>query len=458
MLDLRTMEHPERSLYFTSPSSLDGELNTEDPLGLDYVAQQVGLLLLPALTTRSTRAQGFAMVLYGLQLASAAVDHYGYPGSDERKRELFERWERFWALATLEYRGGPLPRSDWDVMRGVRGATKAWTAGGSTLPLDFALISRQQELGSLGAYLVPLRKSGLVHDGDIRPTPAALEILDAFWDDPKQRDHTGRYERYALAALSLETPRIARTHDGLTLGAIGRRSRLSSLVELGRREQQKRLNEVLFEAARDATTRDVAAFVEAAAKAGVREPRQVLSETIRGTFGAPDPTLRELLETALRFGDFMRAAVAAFDRAYAAVRDAGWFAAPETASAQAFGGAALKRMRAVCSRFLDAPCLAQIRKLPLHGAACVALAERFGAATEREAFDQLLRYHEAVHSERRRGGGWLREESGKLVLAVTSYRARPAAPRYPTFKLDAVRMLLADVGRLSYERAAGDGE
>jgi len=79
--------------------------------------------------------------------------------------------------------GGPLPRGDWDAMRGVRGATKAWTERGDNLPLEFQLISRQQELGHLGAYLVPLRRSGLVVDGGIRPTAAAMEIVANFWDE-----------------------------------------------------------------------------------------------------------------------------------------------------------------------------------------------------------------------------------------------------------------------------------
>ena len=56
MVVLATAEDPERSLCWVAPVAEDSELATEDPLALDYIAQQVGLMLLPALTTRSSRA------------------------------------------------------------------------------------------------------------------------------------------------------------------------------------------------------------------------------------------------------------------------------------------------------------------------------------------------------------------------------------------------------------------
>jgi hypothetical protein len=151
MTELISISQPGRSLFWTAPAAASGEMTTEDPLGLDYITRQVGLLFLPALTTRSTRAQAYAMVIYGLALAEKAIEQYGYGNTEEKKRELFERWERFWALATLEFRGGALPRSDRDAMRGIRGAKAAWSPGEGRLPLDFQLISRQQELGHLGA-------------------------------------------------------------------------------------------------------------------------------------------------------------------------------------------------------------------------------------------------------------------------------------------------------------------
>lgn len=175
------------SVLFWSAPVEGSELGAEDPLALDYLAQQVGLFLLPALTTRSSRAQAFAMVLYGLSLAERAIAEYGLSADDDTRRTLFERWERFWALASLESRNGHIQRGDSDAMRGIRGAARAWFPGDRDLPLDYPLISRQLELGHLGAYLAPLRASQLVVPGTLRPTPAADAVIESFWGEPDDR-------------------------------------------------------------------------------------------------------------------------------------------------------------------------------------------------------------------------------------------------------------------------------
>jgi len=453
MTELLPIDQPTRSFFWTAPVSDAGEMTSEDPLGLDYVAQQVGLLLLPTLTTRSTRAQAYAMVLYGLALAERAVDAFGYPNTEETRRELFERWERFWALATLEYRGGPLPRGDWDAMRGVRGATAAWRPGEDRLPLDFALISRQQELGNLGAYLAPLRRSGLVRDGDVRPTPAALEILESFWDEPNENRHRGRYDDYALAALEPNRTRLERKYGNLTLGRVGERSRLLSLVSLRRTEQQGRLYAALFERARDATTCAVANVVETASRAGVTAPRDVLEGAVAGRFGTLSAGLKDLMLTAHAFGDYMRELMGTFDRLYVTIDRAGWVLPRGEAAAAAFNVGARTGLQKAAARLLESPAVGELRRFPMHGAACVRLAQDLLAADAGTGLDLLLGYHAAVQRDRRRGSGWVRDEGGKLVLFVTSYTARPDNPRFPSFKLDAVRTLLTDTGRLPFDGA-----
>lgn len=448
MTALVSMEQPGRTFFWTAPVSDGSELATEDPLALDYVAQQVGLLLLPTLTTRSTRAQAYAMVLFGLALAERAIDEHGYPATDETRRDLFERWERFWALATFEHRNGQLPRGDWDTMRGVRGARTAWRPGDGPLPLDFQLISRQQELGNLGAYLAPLRRSGLVIDGTVRPSPAALDLIDAFWDEASENKHRSRYDDYALLALDRVRTRIERTNANLTLARVGEKSRLTSLVARNRTAQQRRLHEALFERARDPYTLAVSRVVESATKVGVREPRDMLDGAIDGRFGEVDEKLRDLLITARRFGDVMQALVGAFDRIYRGLERAGWVAPRAGVAAGAFGESELVFLHEACARLLDAPCTGEIRRFPAHGASCLRLVEDLRAADAATAVDLLLAYHGGVQRDRRRGEGWIRNEGGKLVLVITSYTARPGAPRYPSFKLDVVRSLLVDLGRV----------
>ena len=107
---LEALEAPPEGLFWSEPLALESDFKKEDPLALDYLGQQVGLWLFRGFTTRTNRAQYYAVVLYGLHLADKAVRKFGYPGDDKTRIRLFERWERFWALATLEFRGGALER------------------------------------------------------------------------------------------------------------------------------------------------------------------------------------------------------------------------------------------------------------------------------------------------------------------------------------------------------------
>ena len=70
----------------------------------------------------------------------------------------------------------------------------------------------------------------------------------------------------------------------------------------------------------------MSALVEAATNAGVTATRDLLEGAIAGRFGAVDVPLRELLVTALRFGDVMQALLDSFDRVYASLHSAGWTA------------------------------------------------------------------------------------------------------------------------------------
>lgn len=448
-MQLLSVERPERALFWTAPASANNELATEDPLGFDYVAQQIGLLLLPALTTRSTRAQGFAMVLYGLALADRAVAHYGLPATDEERRKRFEPWERFWALAALEYKKG-MPRGDWDTMRGIRGVKAIWKPGDGPLPLRFKMISRQQELGNLGAYLVPLRRAGLVADGTLRPTPAAHEIIENFWDERRDRDHVGRFDDYALTALDPKRAHIDRKHGTLSLATVGDRSRLLSLVERNRAAQQRRLDTAIFERRTDANTQRLAQIVAEASQRNITASEHVLDGAASGAFGAVAEPLQSLIVTALAFGRFVQHALNAFDRAYQHIQSAGLMVDTANVVRAVFDANAVKSIADASRALQGSPAVSEIRGFPMHGAACLRLASALTEADGATMLRLLLEYHSVVQRDRRRGSGWIREDREKLLLGVSSYSARAGQLRFPSYKLDAVRVLLCDVGRLRF--------
>ena len=74
---LNTLRSPPDGLFWSEPFALDSDFKKEDPLALDYLAQQVGLWLFLGFTTPTNRAQCYPMVLYGLHLVSAY--EHGHP-------------------------------------------------------------------------------------------------------------------------------------------------------------------------------------------------------------------------------------------------------------------------------------------------------------------------------------------------------------------------------------------
>lgn len=446
---LKVLKTIPKELFWSSPPALDSDFTAEDPLALDYLAQQVGLWLFQGFTTRTGRAQNYAIVLYGLSLADKAVRKYGCPGDDETRTRLFERWERFWALATLESRNGQLERGDEDAMRGVRGATRAWFPGSKPLPLDFPLISRQSELGSLGAYLTSLREYGLVFSGSLRVTPSANEILSAFWSEQGDRETAHLYEDYAIQALDFSRSTIDRKSGRITLRGIGEASRLSSLVKRRRTQQQKRLWDVLFLGARDGSTLPLAEQLIIAQKDGVDDAELILESLMAKRWGALPTAVIAKVEVALTFGRLARTLLACFNRAYEYVDQHAWVADAIDVANAAFPPHDVVELRSLCSDVLRTSESKRFRELQFHGPELLKLLTKLSISKPHECLDHLFAFHRGVQRARRGGGAWLRDEQGKIVMQVPGYNGYKSESPFPSFKLNVVRQLLSDLGRLS---------
>ncbi len=438
-----------KTLYWSAPFDQDSDFTAEDPLAFDYLGQQVGLWLFEGFTTRTSRAHNYAVVLYGLHLAELACQRYDIAADDFARNSLFEKWERFWALATLESHGGRLARGHEDSMRGVRGASRAWFEGSKPLRLDYTLISRQTELGSLGAYLSSLRTYGLVVPGTLRTSPAAKAIIDAFWDEPDQNQAINQYEAYALYALDPQRETIERKHGRITLATLGQKSRLSSLMERGRHVQQDRLWRALFLNARDGTTLPLAHQLIAAQRDSVFDSVELLEGMLKGRWGPLDPPVRDLVQTAMAFGRFAQLILDRFARAYGSIHTSDWIADFERTAAVAFPTEEMTEVRVACQNVLRAPAAARFRKLVFHGSPMMQLAVELLAADSSTSLDRLLVFHRAVQQSRRGGGSWIRRQDDKLILQVTNYTGHRSDAAFPNFKLWVVRSLLRDLGRFA---------
>lgn len=445
MAVLAPLSRPEAALFWAAPVPADSEFSPEDPLALDYIGQQMGLRLLPRLTTRTSRAQYYAVVLYGLHLAELAITAYELPSDDETRKQLFERWEKFWALSVIESRDGALERGDPDAMRGIRGAMRAWRPGQSKLDLGYTLISRQLELGGLGAYLSSLRATGLVIDGTLRPSVIARDIIDAFWDDVRERDHRRRYENYALQALDPTRSQIERKHGNLTLRRLGECARLTAIRK--RPEQQARIFERLLGGSADTNTRTITQLVQRAHAAGTTDARELLDAAIAGQLGTIPGPLVSLLRGARALGDTTVELLGYFNRVYGIVYQAG-IAQRTHVAREALRDQHLTRLHAVCQAMLEEPEALALRTLPAHGQAFVHLVSQLAHLGPDDSLDVLLAYHSKVQRERRGGNGWLVEEGDRLLVGLSNYQQHGAEVRVPDFKLAVVRSLLRDLGQI----------
>jgi hypothetical protein len=441
---LRLLNSPPKELFWSAPLAEDSDFTLEDPLALDYLAQQVGLWLFRDLTTRTNRAQYYPVVLYGLRLADRAIRELNRHSDDDTRTELFERWERFWALATVEYREGEIDRGDVDAMRGIRGAKREWLRRKGTWDPDFELISRQSELGGLGAYLSSLRKYGLVHDGTLKVAKPAEEILDAFWGETEIRDTQGRYEEWALYALSSKA--IERSHGKIELSAIGRRTRLSSIRS--RKKQQQRIWKALFLDAQDGTTLPLAKGVIAADREGIHEPEHLLEGLKTNRWETLSAEISQKVGIALAFGRVVRVLLSRFNRAYDYVDRHGSIADFAAVARVAFPEGEMPQLRSVAGKLLKAKDATRFSKLPFHGREFLTLLKQLSGANSAECLRHLLLFQRAVQRSRRGGGEWLREENNKLAMRVPGYNGAQNPGTFPNLKLDVVRSLLRDLGKV----------
>lgn len=439
------------TLFWCKPLPTETDFTPEDPLAFDYLAQQVGLWLFRGFTTRTSRAQYYPVVLYGLHLANLAIKKHGLAGDDQTRTRLFERWERFWALACLQSHGGALQRGHADAMRGIRGAARTWKTGDKPLPIDFPLISRQSELGALGAYLTSLREYRLVGEGSLTTTPAAQEIINTFWSEATQRDMRSVYDAYALLALDPGVEKVPRTgpQRRLALATLGERTRLTAICE--RVQQQQRLWSALFEQARDSSTLSLAYQLIAAEKhvtGPLSYAERVLTGIKSGEWGAVPAEVLGKVQLALAFGQVNQVLLDRFNRAYALV-NSNWSGVRfSIIAADIFSPTGASELRQRCSAVLDCHERHRFSKLEFHGKPFMALLERLLKASPEESLRHLLAYHQQVQKSRHGASGWLTAEGDKLLMKRPGYSGFRSPPTFPDLKLSVVRQLLSELGKL----------
>ncbi len=191
------------ALFWSASLEPTSEFTPEDPIAFDYLNRMVGNWLFPGFTTRTSRANYYVMVLYGLGAVEEQLTSRMEPMTDANVEELFERFERFWAMSLAVHYKGVIPNDE--SIRGLRGVQRTFRTGvDDAYPLDYRLISRQTELGALGAYLTSLRHHHLVEDGGFRATSLGRELGRQFFATLQENKFAGQYDAFVSWALDLD--------------------------------------------------------------------------------------------------------------------------------------------------------------------------------------------------------------------------------------------------------------
>lgn len=183
------------NLSWTKYAPLEDETSVLDPLAFDYFAQTLGNVVLPSFTTRTSRARYYSMVCYGIYISKKYLQLEGKPYYEKDILEIFKLYEKYWARAVVEnYQGNLFERDGKERdFRGKRGALKSYEKNITTLGLEYKFLSRQLELGGLGAYRTSLEALQLV-DASLNLTHKGENLAKKFVD-------IGIYDKLVLKSI-----------------------------------------------------------------------------------------------------------------------------------------------------------------------------------------------------------------------------------------------------------------
>lgn len=184
------------TLSWTKYAPLEETTTILDPLAFDYFAQVLGNVILPSFTTRTSRARYYSMVCYGIYISNQYNKKKGKIYYEKDVLDAFKLYERFWARAVVEQYKGKLAEGDGKErdFRGKRGAISSYINKISSLHYPF--LTRQLELGGLGAYRTSLEDLELIKE-DLSLTHKGMKLAENFVN-------TRIYDKLVLKAMNEE--------------------------------------------------------------------------------------------------------------------------------------------------------------------------------------------------------------------------------------------------------------
>jgi hypothetical protein len=412
--------------FLSAYDPLGGSSGSIDPLGALQTYGALADLLLPGVTTITTRSRYLSMLC--ASLANTEKYRNLLPGASglSQRREAVEPFERFWALACVAAQKD----GNENAADGLRGITYAIDQYDKIAPSEknvncsFELLKYQARTGAVGTYWTALVGGQLVHPDAGVLTAEGLELAEQFPKLPLEHKDLGRLADPEIAH------RISIPFDDLV--AWGRRCHLVA----AERSERRQLGEALTaDDRRELVSRALVAMKDELPDTWELRDVQRLGKTLSTIPRAAELGLPVVVEAIVRTEQFHEAILAVFEillwwgtmkgdqSVTELVADGAFYKATDRCRETA---QSLRKFRESCER-------PEIREAVEGLAGFCYQVDRCGSA--RDVMNHLLARHRSVQSGKNDGGipkqDWVSLDGAKLLRPSPRFQ-RNEPPAYAT--------------------------